>query len=122
MFPRVQNFSKGYLIVSPLYVEPHDVSEPKVNNRLYQYLQSEILDGFEKVIFKCKTRVFEVEPSRSIPPETLAAPRRFVNDDLKIDTPPEEETAFLAKRDIARRILGIPDDHRVRLLEYEDAE
>lgn len=122
MFPHVQNFSEGYLIVSPLYVEPHDVSAPRVNDRLYQYIQSRILNGFDRVILKCKTRVFEVEPSKSIPPETLAAPGNFVREELQIDTPPEEETAFLAKKDIAKRILGIPDDHRVRLFGYEGEE
>ncbi|AGM11898.1 hypothetical protein DNAM5_35 [Haloarcula californiae tailed virus 1] len=122
MFPQVQEFSAGYYILSPMYVEPHDVETPRVNDRLYQFLQSEILDGFERVILKCEARVFEVEPSRAISPETLAAPGDFVRGDLDMDAAPEEVTTFVAKGDIAEKILGIPDDRRVRLLEYEDEE
>lgn len=107
MFPQVQEFSAGYYIMAPLYVEPHEVSTPRINDRVYQFLQSEVFGTFDRIILKCKSRVFEAEPSRSISPETLALPREYITEKLGIRFPPEKVVAYVAKEDIAEKLLNL---------------
>lgn len=107
MFPQVQEFSSGYYLLAPIYVEPHEVEAPRINDRVYQFLQSRVFGTFDRVILKCKTRVFEAEPSRSISPETLALPRRYINEELDISFPPEKVVTYVAKENVAESLLGL---------------
>jgi hypothetical protein len=120
MFPKVQNFSAGYYIISSMYVEPGNVEVPRISDRLYQYIQSEVVDGFGRVILKCNNQVFEVEPSRSCSFETLVAPDHFVRETLDIEMPPKKIMVFAAKRDIAQKLLGIEKDKRSSLFNFGD--
>jgi len=116
MYPQVQDFSAGYYLLAPLYVEPHDVSTPRISDRVYQALQANVLNGFERVILKCQTRVFEVEPSRSVSTEVLALPRHYIEEELDISFPPEEVVTYVAKKNVAEDLLGL--DRGRELVEF----
>lgn len=107
MIPQVQEFSAGYYIMAPVYVEPHEVETPRINDRLYQFFQGRVFKSFKRVILKCKTRVFEVEPDRSIAPEILALPGSYIREELGVRNPPQEVTTYVAKENVAERLLEL---------------
>lgn len=104
MIPQIQAFSSSYYMLAPMYVEPHEVENPSISERLYNFLQENVYEGFRRVIVKVETRVFEVQPSRGISPEVIAAPDGFVEDELGVEFPPRECVAFVAREDFAREL------------------
>lgn len=94
---RVEPLSSGYYLTE-LYVET-GVDAPRINDHNYRELQQTVhRPGSEEwdIIFHVDSAYFTVEPSRSIPVDTVALPEEAI-EMLRVANPPSLKEILIPK-------------------------
>lgn len=105
---RVEEFSTGYYLAQ-VFVEPGS-ERPRINSHDYQDLQKAVHEtgGKEQeVLFQCDGFAFPVEPSRSLPTDTLKLPEEAIGK-VNIANPPSRKIVRVPKAWM-HRFLKVPD-------------
>jgi hypothetical protein len=107
-----EEFSSGYYF-GRLYVEPFDGVKAVMQREQHERVNEELYatgEGIERLdsplVMKLDRQHFSVHGESGIPPDTIAVPESII-DETDIDNPPTLREVFLAKRDHARKLLGM---------------
>ena len=102
-----EEFSSGYYL-GRLYVEPHDSTEPVIQDEEYRRIHDDIYGGDDDtpLVFKLDNQHMPVKGDEGVPSATLGVPDGFV-EDLDLDNPPSIRNVLLAKRGYAEQVLGL---------------
>ncbi|QSG03294.1 DUF5802 family protein [Natranaeroarchaeum sulfidigenes] len=107
-----EEFSSGYYF-GRLYVEPFDGDRAVMQREQHEQVNEELYatgDGVERLdaplVMKLDRQHFSVHGDSGIPPDTIAVPESII-DGAGIENPPTLSEVFLAKRDHARKLLGM---------------